>query len=344
MNQQLAQWFEDNKRALPWRDNPSPYQVWISEVMLQQTQVAVVLPYFHRWMQAFPSIQDLANAEESTVIKLWEGLGYYSRARNLHRAAKQIVREFSGTLPSDTKSLSTLPGLGPYTVNAIRAFAFHERSAAVDGNVQRVIARYYGIEESVAKRSTQVSIQELADAFLPQESPWVVAEALIELGARICTKKPNCVECPIQSKCQAKAKGIADQLPNKPKRAQTQKLFREVAVIQFDDKYLIQCGEAGKVMEDLFEFPYLASCEAGMPEHQIIDHFQDRFELSLNFHEPLASVHHTFTRYHATLRPFLFQAKAIRPVEGHQWRSHGAMHQLPFSSGHRKILQQITAL
>lgn len=197
----LVEWFNKQKRPLPWRKNPSPYAVWVSEVMLQQTQVAVVIPYFQRWMERFPTIQALAESSIEDAIKQWEGLGYYARAKNLHAGAKQVVANFDGELPSKVEALSRIKGLGPYTVGAIRAFAFHERSAAVDGNVLRFLTRYFAIEEDIAKIGTQKKITALAESLLPEKEPWVFAEALIEFGATVCKKAPLCFECPLNKSC-----------------------------------------------------------------------------------------------------------------------------------------------
>lgn len=181
----LHQWFREMNRPFPWRENPNPYRVWISEVMLQQTRASVVIPYFERWMELFPGPHVLARAPLEEVIKAWEGLGYYGRARHLHEGARQIVHQFNGLLPSKREQLEKIKGLGPYMVNAILSFAFHQRAAAVDGNVSRVLARHFMIEDDIARHATKKRIQAFADEVLDIKKPWITAEALIELGATL---------------------------------------------------------------------------------------------------------------------------------------------------------------
>ena len=189
----LITWFKENKRPLLWRENATPYQIWVSEVMLQQTQVSVVESYFYNWMKLFPTIQELAKTPISKVLKAWEGLGYYSRARNLHDGARMVCRDFKGVLPNDRDSLLKIKGLGPYTVAAILNFAFHQRSAAVDGNVLRVISRYDTIKEEIDKSIAFQKVVSRVENVLPLKEPWVAMEGFIELGALICKKKIPCV-------------------------------------------------------------------------------------------------------------------------------------------------------
>ena len=193
----LKAWFLKEKRDLPWRENASPYWVWVSEVMLQQTQVSVVVPYFIRWMKKFPTISALAAAQCEDVIKTWEGLGYYSRARNLHKGAQTIVSNYNGKLPKTRNELLAIKGLGLYTANAILAFAFKKKAAPVDGNVRRVLARYDGVYESIDKTKVQKEIQSRAEKLLPERQSYLISEALIELGALICKKKTQLCPMPL---------------------------------------------------------------------------------------------------------------------------------------------------
>ena len=187
----LLEWFEANKRVFPWREHPTPYRVWISEVMLQQTRAQVVVSYFDRWMKRFPNVEALAAAPIEEVIKIWEGLGYYSRARNLHKGAQEIVRKHGGRIPNTREALLELPGLGPYTAGAILSFGFHQRATAVDGNVLRVLSRFGWIAEDIGKIAARRKIEALAESLLDEKKPWVSAEALIELGATICLPQPR---------------------------------------------------------------------------------------------------------------------------------------------------------
>jgi A/G-specific DNA glycosylase len=225
---QLHEWFEANQRDFPWRVQKTPYRVLVSEIMLQQTRATVVVPYFEKWMEMFPTVQALAEAPLEQVIKAWEGLGYYSRARRLHAAAIYLVLKFGGSLPETKEDLASIPGLGPYTVGALLSFAFQKRAPAVDGNVARVLARYFLIEENIQKATAKRKLEQLAEKFLDEKKPWVTAEALIELGASICSRKPQCEVCPLQQSCLGRQSGKAEYLPLQGPSASTTSLFRSV--------------------------------------------------------------------------------------------------------------------
>ncbi len=314
----LKEWFLENKRDLPWREEKTPYRVWISEVMLQQTQVAVVIPYFHRWMKKFPTLEALGRASIEEVIKAWEGLGYYSRARNLHKAAQEILIQHEGEIPSDSERLSALPGFGPYTVGAVLRFAFHQRAPAVDGNVIRVLSRYFASLKDTTQRKHYES---LAEMVLPREESWVVMEALIELGATVCQKKARCLECPLKTDCRAFLEGKADELPVKKKGPETIYLEWQVAIIVCGEEVLVRQEKEAKVMEGLYEFPY------------------GEIELKLQKIKTLPLVKHGFTRYNVTLYPSIYHAEAKQQVLGCEWKKWSDLESLPFSSGHRRILE-----
>lgn len=337
---QLNHWFEENKRIFPWRQDPTPYRVWVSEVMLQQTRAAVVIPYFTVWMELFPDIQTLANAPIEQVIKIWEGLGYYSRARNLHSGAQQIVRDFGGEVPSARDDLLKIRGLGPYTVAAILSFGFHQRAAAVDGNVLRVMTRYAWIDEDILKTSTKKKVTDCVETFLDEEKPWVTSEALIELGATICTPTPRCDLCPIQSGCSAYKRGQATLLPIKSSTQKTEKITRGVAVIIVDGFVLVRENLTGKVMADLCEFPYFEEIKSFMGVQLALS----ELGLKVKLIQPLALVKHSFTRFAASLYPFYFGAELRPEIAGYAWISLAQLQQMPFSSGHRKINNQLMSV
>lgn len=336
----LILWFQEEKRSFPWRENPTPYSVWVSEVMLQQTRASVVVPYFLSWMQKFPSIRSLAEAPRDEVIKAWEGLGYYSRARNLHDGAQYVVQHFDGELPCCQEKLKQIKGLGPYTIGAIRSFAFHEKAAAVDGNVIRVLCRLHAIEEDIAKPKTVATIREEAEKLLPEHEPWVVNEALIELGATLCNKSAQCRICPLRESCKAYSTGKVEQLPFKSKKIKIKPLYRTVFVIQYEDQFLIRKGKEGEIMADLHEFPFLEQVFSDPQELQ--NHLHKQWRIDLSFETELPKVTHTFTRYKAHLSPILFTCKKKIEVADLEWKSLEEMQFLPFSSGHRKIYQCIT--
>ncbi len=333
----LKEWFIQHRRALPWRDNACPYAVWVSEVMLQQTQVAVVIPYFERWMQRFPTVQALANAQIEEVIKLWEGLGYYSRARNLHAGANYVLEKFNGVIPSNAEALQQIKGLGPYTVGAIRAFAFKQKASAVDGNVLRVFARYYNIHDPINAPATLKRLRVLAEEWLPDDRPWLVTEGLIELGATVCSRQPQCERCPLQTSCQAFANNTQHELPKKDRKNTTQHLYRSVAVVMSPTGLLLRKCQEGEIMSDLHEFPYLEIDEDGIHHNA----WSTKFDLKLEWHASLSPVTHTFTRYRVRLDPVIFRCAQSHTIKGYQWYNWKDIPQLAFSSGHRKILMTV---
>lgn len=284
-------------------------------------------------METFPTVHALAAAPLEHVLKLWEGLGYYSRARHLHAGAQYIVERHGGVLPSDPSQLAAIKGLGPYTQGAIRAFAFRQKVAAVDGNVIRLLSRYYGIEEPIDQLKTRRQIMALAEKLLPDEEPWLVSEGLIELGATVCKKVPDCSRCPIQKGCLAYRHRLADQLPRRKERPKTTVLRRLVAVIKCEGKILLQKGKKGEIMADLYEFPYTEK------KGEVKALFEEVLGLELTYLSPLPGQQHTFTRYRVYLFPHLLRAKKMNCC--YQWYKKEALPELPFSSGHRRILNHL---
>lgn len=332
---ELNEWFSQNKRDFPWRQDPTPYKVWISEVMLQQTRAIVVCSYFERWIDLFPDVFALANAPLEKVIKAWEGLGYYSRARNIHKGASQIVEKFGGEIPGRREELELIAGLGPYTIGAILSFGFKQKAAAVDGNVFRVLSRYFYIEENISKPAVRRKFEAKALECLPDEAPWITMEALIELGATVCRPKPDCNVCPLQQKCQGKSRALF--LPVKNGEKETIVLKRAVFLIESEGKMLVRKGEPGKIMADLYEFPYFEMQERWSVK-KMIETIQKKLGLSVKMDAKLQETSHTFTRYKAHLYPYKMQATSFQEVEGYQWVDLQSLSQLPFSSGHRRVL------
>lgn len=340
----LKKWFLREQRDLPWRDNRDPYRVWVSEMMLQQTQASVVIPYFERWMERFPTINDLAKASLDDVLKVWEGLGYYSRARYLHAGARYLLEQHKGQFPEQIEEMQKIKGLGPYTMGAIRSFAFHHKVPAVDGNVIRVLSRYFMIESDIAKSATVKQIQSLASELLPEKEPWVINEALIELGATVCMRKPSCGGCPLKTSCQAYAHGKAEKLPYKSKRTKIESLYRAVAVVRWQNFWLVQRGCAGKIMHDLHEFPYFEIGEKGLSQTEVQRHLKEQFNLDMHCEGVLPEVSHSFTRYRVRLSPSLFhcETKDLPKIAApYQWMSLQQMLAVAFSSGHRRILDHL---
>lgn len=351
---QLRAWFSQHQRKLPWREKlniaPCPesqeataYRVWVSEVMLQQTQVATVLPYFERWMQRFPDLEQLAKAPQSDVIKAWEGLGYYSRARNLQAAAQQILKQ-GGSFPKTEEDLSQLKGLGPYTVGAILNFAFKKKAAALDGNVIRVLTRYLGIFEDICSSKTQKELRKTLFELLPEQAPWEISEALIELGALVCKKQnPKCERCPLANSCFAKNEDQVEALPFKSKKIEITPLYRQVAVIENAGFYLVVKRPQGAIMAGLYEFPYLEMEEENYEELDV-GGFEKTLGLQLELLKTLKPCSHHFTRYRARLLPFVIQplnAKSVTLSKPYQWVAREELKNYAFSSGHLKIVKQV---
>lgn len=336
---QLHTWFLSQRRDFPWRQERTPYKVWVSEVMLQQTRASVVIPYFERWLSQFPTVSALAQAPLEAVIKAWEGLGYYSRARNLHAGAQQIVAQFQGEFPEQIEELKKIRGLGPYTIGAILSFGFQKKAAAVDGNVTRVLSRLFCIEKNVCKQATKREIQQKAEAILDEQEPWVTAEALIELGALICTPKPRCLECPLQKSCLGFQQNKAESLPIKNAEKAVTQLRRAVFVMESEGKVLVRKGEKGKVMADLYEWPYLEMDQERWPQEKALKKAKEVFGLEIDAVKKLGEVKHTFTRYQAHLYPLHLKIRKPFAISDYEWVSIDRIRQLPFSSGHRKILR-----
>ncbi len=237
----LLTWYDRHKRRLPWRDINDPYATWVSEVMLQQTRVETVLVYFPRFMAAFPTLKALAEAPEDAVLKQWEGLGYYSRARNLRLGARQVLAEHQGRIPSDPKVLRSIRGIGDYTAGAILSIAYGLPAAAVDGNVIRVISRLRGIRENTAVPSVRRRISDLVEALIPRDRPGDFNQALMDLGATVCTPgTPSCERCPLREHCDALAAGDAEDLPLLPDRKPPREISWDVLLIRRGPRILVR--------------------------------------------------------------------------------------------------------
>jgi A/G-specific adenine glycosylase len=253
MVEALTAWFEENQRPLPWRSTYDPYHVWISEIMLQQTQVETVVPYFERWIAAFPDVSALAAADEQNVMHLWAGLGYYSRARNLMAAAKIVERDHEGVVPEDYEALRSLPGIGQYTAGAILSIAYNKPYPVVDGNVRRVLSRIYGWEDESPKR-----LWDAAEKLVQRGEPRRINQAIMELGATVCSfKAPRCLVCPVQNQCVAYRTGKQLEIPPVKKRPETVRVQLFAVVQEQNGRHLM------KVSRGLWEFPMFSELPAG---------------------------------------------------------------------------------
>lgn len=252
----LARWFVRAARDLPWRRTRDPYRIWVSEIMLQQTQVATVIPYYRRWLRRFPTVHALARATPAAVLKQWEGLGYYSRARNLHTAAREVVRRHDGQLPHEREALLQLAGIGRYTAGAILSIAFNQPEPLVDGNVARVLARLFGIRENVKSVRGQARLWKLAAVLVPAKQPGKFNEALMELGATVCTpQQPRCGECPVRKRCIAFRRNIVHRLPNLDVRPKSRLVRQRALLIWRDGRVLIRRRPPNGLLGGFWEFP-----------------------------------------------------------------------------------------
>lgn len=258
LSSKLMNWYRLNKRTLPWRDplRADPYAVWVSEIMLQQTRVEAVIPYFQRWMKLFPTVSSLAKASEQRVLNAWEGLGYYSRARNLHKAAKIVVKEHGGELPRDLDALRRLPGIGRYTLGAISSIAFGMNVAALDGNIKRVYSRIFDITEPVDTPKGEALLWEIAEKQLPKKDAGDYNQALMDLGATICVpKNPRCLICPVMQLCQARQNGTQHLRPVKSPKKSVPHHVHAAGVLITDGKVLLAKRPSEGLLGGMWEFP-----------------------------------------------------------------------------------------
>lgn len=295
----LIDWYLQNRRELPWRETTDPYRIWLSEIILQQTRVAQGLPYYFSFVQAFPTVVDLASADEQQVLKLWQGLGYYSRARNLHATAREIAGK-NGQFPSTYKELLKLKGIGSYTAAAIASFAFGEAVPAVDGNVFRVLSRIFGENTDIASSAAKTVFMELAASLMPKDDPAIFNQALMEFGALQCVpKNPDCVRCVFADRCFARQHGMVDALPVKSKKNAVRKRYINYLVFRDDESRTLVNRRTGKdIWKNLYEFPVIET-----PDAVDFDSFGPMIESDaeiLSVAEPV-SVIHKLTHQHLHL-------------------------------------------
>ena len=263
IHRSLLRWFDENRRPMPWREEPSPYRVWISEIMLQQTQVATVIPYFERFVRRFPDLSALAEAEEEELLALWSGLGYYRRARNLHRAAAGLVAEHGGCFPEDARSLAALPGVGEYTAGAIASIAFGAAEPSIDGNQIRVLTRLESLDGDPARQPLRGRLRERARELLALGHPGDLNQALMELGSMVCKPcDPSCGTCPLAADCRAYERGEAESFPRSAAREAVLDLSLEVGLFRRGERILLARGER-PFLSGLWNLPFRIEDGAG---------------------------------------------------------------------------------
>jgi len=298
----LLHWFREEARDLPWRRTSDPYRIWLSEVILQQTRVDQGLPYYERFVEAFPDVRALADAPLDRVLKLWEGLGYYTRARNLHRAARVVADDFGGEPPRRAELLQMLPGVGRYTAAAIASIAFGEREAVVDGNVKRVLSRLFNVEASIDDTATEKELWRLADQLLAPRHPGDFNQAMMELGARICVPRaPDCANCPVVAHCQARQRGVENERPIRTAKKPPARKDFVVAVIRRDGAYLIARRPDEGLLGGLWEFPAFETRPGQSHQQALEEGCKNDLKLPIKPGGMIAAVSHAYTHFKVTM-------------------------------------------
>ncbi len=340
----IIAWYNKEKRDLPWRKQKDAYHVWVSEVMLQQTKVDTVIPYYERFMDRFPTLTSLSQAGEEEVLKYWEGLGYYSRARNLHAAVKEVVATYGGTVPDQEEQIRTLKGVGAYTTGAILSIAYDQPIPAVDGNVLRVISRIFAIEKDIAKQSTRAEVEALVQKLIPENDPSSFNQALMELGALICIpRNPKCSICPVQAGCVGKAEGKEKVLPIKSKKEKKKDVYLVTMVYRSGDYYLIHQRQEA-LLKNLWEFPSW-EVDKGTKLHAEILRDSALFHHGMDalHFRYLGSLKHIFShlRWHMEVYEAVITGGEQLPVvlsEYYRWVHIEELQRYPFPVPHQKVI------
>ena len=343
----LLAWYRQHQRQLPWRESRNFYPVWVSEVMLQQTQVQTVVPYFLRFMKAFPTLEDLAEADNQDLLRIWAGLGYYSRARNLRRAARILLREHGGKFPRSYREALRLPGIGRYTASAILSIAFDQPLAALDGNVVRVLSRLFCLKGDPAKSPVQGMLAAAGQQLLPDGRPGDFNQALMELGATVCLpRNPRCLLCPWSSHCEALKTGMQDRLPEKAGRSGIRLSRQAAAVIRHRGRFLIRKRSGSRLLQDMWEFPggeFSRSDLAG----SLVKYLESELRLGVRLCDRLTVVKHAVTNRRITLTVYEARLKPPPPatlsIPGARWIWLSQAGRYPLTAAASRIVQALTA-
>lgn len=342
----LLSWYDANRRDLSWRVDPSPYPVWISEIMAQQTQIDRVVEYHARWMERYPDLEALARASEEEVLKSWEGLGYYSRARNIRKAAKVVLNEHGGVFPTDSQTIRTLPGIGEYTAGAIASIAFNEVVPAVDANVLRVFSRLLNINLPVRDKAAKDEIESCVRGLIPEDRPGDFNQAVMEFGALVCSKRPHCTGCPVWEHCLAHAAGVAGERPVLPPKKQVIRIDMATGVLIHQGRLLIQKRKPDDVWPGLWEFPGGVIEKGETPEEALRREYQEEVELDVLPGEKITVVSYAYTRYRVTMHCYLCRSTrdgVLAPifneaVEG-LFITPSQLDKYAFPAGHRRLIE-----
>ncbi len=337
----LLHWFSQSARPLPWRENRNIYRVWVSEVMLQQTQVETVIPYFHRFLENFPDVVALAKAPLEDVLKRWEGLGYYARARNLHRAAKQIVEKFNGQIPDTPEQFQSLPGIGPYICAAVMSIACGHAIPVVDGNVLRAACRIFALKDDISQPATRKKVATCLEKEIPETQPGDFNEAIMELGATICTPKtPKCPRCPVREHCLAQRENRVSEIPVKTPKPPTPEHRVVVAVIFNKNKQiLIQKRPENGLLGGLWEFPG-GKVETGeSPEEALKRECREELTIDVEIENEIATIRHAYTHFKIILTAFSCKISTGTPTGPRplRWAKMADIKKLPFPKANHKL-------
>jgi len=340
----LIQWYNHQHRDLPWRNTHDPYPIWLSEIMLQQTQVNTVIPYYEKFLNLFPTLADLASAPAETVLKAWEGLGYYARCRNLHQAAKQILSQHGGSFPQTHAEVNALPGIGRSTAGAILTFAFGQRHPILDGNVKRVLARLFDIHEDPAGNETQKRMWTLSEALLAEaEDPYAYNQAIMELGATVCTpQNPSCLLCPVRPHCDAAAAGTQNDLPIKAPKKAVPHYTIAVGVIWHQGQVLIQRRPEKGLLGGLWEFPGGKQEPGEALEETARREIEEELGIEVQVRDKIITVPHAYTHFKITLHAFHCDYVSGTPepkgCEAWQWVAPEALESFAFPTANKRVL------
>jgi A/G-specific adenine glycosylase len=358
-SKRLLDWYMINRRDLPWRRSRNPYYIWVSEIMLQQTRVETVIPYYYRFIDKFPTIESLAYAPEEEVLKCWEGLGYYSRARNLQAAVREVNTVYGGVVPSGKDKITSLKGVGPYTAGAILSIAYNQPEPAVDGNVMRVLSRYYALHDDISKSSVRVKLEKLAQELIPEGSAGDFNQALMELGATVCTpKSPYCLTCPVMACCKAREQGLEQVLPIKTK-AKPPRVEERVALIitntkEYPGGFLIRQRPSTGLLAQMWELPHVEADRAclqnngvdGLNKNIVNQWIEEGLEIQQL--KPFMEIDHVFSHIHWKMKVYICEGRLISSAldatgsNKYRWIDKKEMDHYPFPNVFVRILEQYT--
>ncbi|MFW5731916.1 MAG: A/G-specific adenine glycosylase [Planctomycetota bacterium] len=339
----LIAWYADHQRDLPWRRTSDPYAVWVSEIMLQQTRVSAAIPYYQRWMERFPDVAALARADLDEVLKLWEGLGYYSRARNLHKAARQVLRDHDGRLPATAEELQALPGVGRYTAGAIASIAFGLDEPVLDGNVVRVLSRVFRIEADPRRPAVREELWSLARGLIPPGRAGQLNQAIMDLGATLCLpRKPLCGKCPLHEHCAARMAGVQHDLPRKAPKQATPHHTIAAAVVRRRGRILIDRRPEAGLLGGLWEFPGGKQQRGETLEQTTAREVREEVGIRIHVGEQIAVVKHAYSHFRITLHAFQAdwvsgQARAIH-CDAVRWVWPSQLRRYAFPKANQAIL------